>query len=65
MPVWFNQIMDVVAHETECVEMKLMFLTGPLDGVKKDFAAGFATEVDAAIVAPDRDMVGMVGFKLS
>lgn len=65
MSRWFNQIMDVVAHHAESVKMKLILLLGPPDGVNKDFATKFAAQVEAAIVAPDRDMVGVVGLKLS
>ena len=61
----FTQIMYVVAHHAECVKMKLILLLGPPDGVNKDFATKFAAQVEAAVIAPDRDMVGVIGLKLS
>ena len=61
----FNQVMDVVAHQSECVKMKLILLLGPPDGVNKDFATKFAAQVEATVIAPDRDMVGVIGLKLS
>ena len=45
--------------------MKLILLLGPPDGVNKDFATKFAAQVEAAVIAPDRDMVGVIGLKLS
>jgi len=45
--------------------MKLILLLGPPDGVNKDFATKFAAQVEAAVIAPDRDMVGVVGFEFS
>ena len=47
----------MVAHHAECVKMKLILLLGPPDGVNKDFATKFAAQVEAAVIAPDRDMV--------
>jgi len=61
----FNQVMDVVAHHAESVKMKLILLLGPPDGVNKDFATKFAAQVEAAVIAPHRDMVGVVGFEFS
>ena len=61
----FNQVMDVVAHHADSVKVKLILLLGPLDGVNKDVATKFAAQVKAAIVPPHRDMVGVVGLKLS
>ena len=56
--------MDVVAHHAESVKIKLILLLGPPDGVNKDFATKFAAQVEAVVIAPDRDTVGVIGLKL-
>ena len=56
----FHQNMDVVGHQTQSIELELIFFFGLCDRIQKDFATGWPVEVKATIIATDGDMVGRV-----
>ena len=61
----FNQVMDVIAHDAQGIELKAIFLLAFMDGIEKDFAALTSRKAELSIVAADGDVVAVARFQIA
>jgi hypothetical protein len=51
------QIMDMVGHNTQSIELKLVFVQSLLDGIKKHFPTFTLLQFKLTVIATDGDVV--------
>ncbi len=60
-----QQIMDVVAHDTQSVQLEAVLLLRSMNGVQQNFLAGFPGEVEGTIVAPHGYVIAVTWLEIS
>jgi hypothetical protein len=51
--------MDMIGHNTQSIELKLVFVQSLLDGIKKHFSTFPLLQFKLTVIATDGDVIGV------